>query len=547
MSHTPLPASLELPLSRLLSKLVDDLIEAEEMRELEAILEESAAARSYYRDYLATHLELTESQPINPAALVDFNFESVRTRSKFKPLLAVAAMLALAAVPLLWWASRDADLPAPDLAGPPSAVSSLPVLGVISRLDGVEWNLETRPLSGTRIGPGAVELESGRVQLDLVGGQSVTVRAPARFELLSESEMLLSSGDASLSNDSDNNNQVFIIRVPGGAVVDSGSELSIKVATDGTSDVRVFEGHATASVLGDGDRTREERLLGRGESVHLSNKLEPSSTAELDFVRPFAAGEIAASPAGDLYARRVALSKPVSWWRFERTDAEGAVPDEAGGHPLMLEGTPRLRGSGGAGFMETGSDDAKGYGMTRSGIAGLDTKSGQSIECLLYSRSEKYATALALELDAPEGSTIAKPAGVSHPPQRALIERMSRRGGGGHLHPDFGIRGMSRAPAAYYGGFNTYTEEAYLLHRWMHVVLTFDGIRMRLYFDGRLSDELAAAMPASEDRLRPIIGRLQSKSSNDFRPWVGGIDEVALYGRALGPDEVRAHFEALGD
>ena len=527
-----------------MSKLVDDLIEPEEMRELEGILENSADARGYYRDYIATHLELTESQPVNPAALVDF--EAARPRSRYKPLLAAAALVSLAGVPLVWWASRNVDSAVPDVAGGTSPASALPVLGVTSRLEGVSWNLAAPPISGTRIGPGPVELESGKVQLDMVGGQSVTIGAPARFELVSDSEMLLSSGDVSLSND---NNKVFIVRVPGGAVVDSGTELSIKVSQDGTSDVHVFQGRAIASVTGDGDRTREERVLRPGESVQISNRLEASSTAERDFLRPFSSGEIAPTPAGARYASRVSDSQPTSWWRFESIDADGSVPDEAGGHPLLLKGTPQLRGSGGAGFLENRSEDGDGYcyGTTGSGIAGLEGTTGHTIECLLYSGTEKYATAIALELDAPEDSTMVKPVGVSHAPQRALIERTGRRGARiGHLHPDFVIRGMCRAPAAYYGGYNTYTREAYLLHRWMHVALTFDGTKMRLYLDGKISDELSADMPPSDALLRPIIGRLQSKSSNDLRPWLGGIDEVALYGRALSPEEVRAHFDALG-
>lgn len=541
MSRPPLPASLEEPLSRLLSRLVDDLIDPDEMSELEAILEASASARGYYRDYLGTHLELAEDHPIELTALVDF--ESGPSRTSFRPILAAAAVVTLAGVSVLWWNSRSADLSPPELAGTVSPLSSLPVLAVTARLEGVKWNLAEPPLSGIRIGTGTVELEAGRLELDLVGGQSVTIRGPARFELLNESEMLVNSGDASLQN---HNNRIFIIRVPGGAVIDSSTELSIRVSTDGTSDVHVFEGNATASVIGDGDRTREERLLGQGDTVRISNTLQASPTVALDFIRPFAAAEIASSPAGALYASRVSLSKPLSWWRFEGTDATGAVPDEAGGHPLVIEGTPRLRGGDGTGFFETGTGAASGFGITRSGIGGLDTKNGQTIECLLYPSSEKYATALALELDAPDGGAVEKPLGVSHAPQRALIERMSRRGARiGHIHPDFGIRGMHRAPAAYYGGYNTYTEEAYLLHRWMHVVLTFDGSTIRLYFDGELSDELVAELPPSDARLRPIIGRLQSQSSNDVRPWIGGIDEVALYGRALGPDEVRSHFDAL--
>jgi hypothetical protein len=38
---------------------------------------------------------------------------------------------------------------------------------------------------------------------------------------------------------------------------------------------------------------------------------------------------------------------------------------------------------------------------------------------------------------------------------------------------------------------------------------------------------------------------VQPEPTDEHRQWVGAIDEVALYGRALNPEEIRVHFEAL--
>ena len=90
-----------------------------------------------------------------------------------------------------------------------------------------------------------------------------------------------------------------------------------------------------------------------------------------------------------------------------------------------------------------------------------------------------------------------------------------------------------------------YSRESHLLHRWIHVAVVRDETRIQLYVDGTLSDSTEASLPFLNESLRPIIGRLQPNPIDELRQWVGGIDEVALYGRALTPEEVRAHAAAL--
>jgi hypothetical protein len=115
----------------------------------------------------------------------------------------------------------------------------------------------------------------------------------------------------------------------------------------------------------------------------------------------------------------------------------------------------------------------------------------------------------------------------------------------GHVHQDFALRAMLRSPAGYEGGTNTYSNESHLMHRWVHVVFTHDGSQLRLYLDGRLSDQVPSQLTYQNASLRPIIGRLQPLAAGEVRQWHGGIDEVALYGRPLSADEVAAHAAAL--
>jgi hypothetical protein len=80
--------------------------------------------------------------------------------------------------------------------------------------------------------------------------------------------------------------------------------------------------------------------------------------------------------------------------------------------------------------------------------------------------------------------------------------------------------------------------------QWHNVVGTFDGSTVRLYVDGR---QVGTGSPDNA----PIQYGLPS--GNDFTignyPWcpdlgfAGGIDEVKVFDRALGPDEIRAGYE----
>ena len=88
--------------------------------------------------------------------------------------------------------------------------------------------------------------------------------------------------------------------------------------------------------------------------------------------------------------------------------------------------------------------------MPASGIDGLDTARGFTIEFLFNSTTEEYGTLIALELFGVDYSAAAKLYDVNHAPARAMLERMGRKGAHiRHVHPDFAIRGMLRSQAIF--------------------------------------------------------------------------------------------------
>lgn len=79
---------------------------------------------------------------------------------------------------------------------------------------------------------------------------------------------------------------------------------------------------------------------------------------------------------------------------------------------------------------------------------------------------------------------------------------------------------------------------------WAHVVFVRSGDRVKVYLNGNptpeIDEELPAVMPPGCRDLF-IGGR-----SDNFANLQGAIEEVAVYGRELTPQEVQAHFESAG-
>jgi hypothetical protein len=72
--------------------------------------------------------------------------------------------------------------------------------------------------------------------------------------------------------------------------------------------------------------------------------------------------------------------------------------------------------------------------------------------------------------------------------------------------------------------------------RWYHVAAVTDKDRVSLYLDGILQDQHAIRRPFMGTETLPVfLGATQGK--HNFLS--GLIDEIAVYNRALSPDEVK--------
>ncbi len=78
--------------------------------------------------------------------------------------------------------------------------------------------------------------------------------------------------------------------------------------------------------------------------------------------------------------------------------------------------------------------------------------------------------------------------------------------------------------------------------RWVHLAGTFDGQAMRIYVDGEECGRLERPGPINPSEARLCLGSYDPGHRSHF---MGLLDEVRLYGRALDAAEVRAQYQAL--
>ena len=71
---------------------------------------------------------------------------------------------------------------------------------------------------------------------------------------------------------------------------------------------------------------------------------------------------------------------------------------------------------------------------------------------------------------------------------------------------------------------------------WLHVVATYDGSTIKLYLDGQLEASQAASFSLATNQLALSLGA----QHDGTRPFLGGMDDVRIYNRALDAQEIAA-------
>jgi hypothetical protein len=232
------------------------------------------------------------------------------------------------------------------------------------------------------------------------------------------------------------------------------------------------------------------------------------------------------------YVAAIKKAQPLGYWRFER-DNWPAVPNTMG---------PRLacHVEGSLGRSVYQNNQAVEFGVTDQGgeiISSdvIDDSIHDSYSVEFWMKPSHYHVGAVVSLvgePATPGAVV---------PHGMLVEL----GGTGRIptanqHPGC-VRFLHRNPPGRNTNLGTscFSETPYTLRKWQHVVATKDGPKMRLYVNGELvaEGEDPSELPSG---LRLLVGKLYPGSGD--RPFIGQLDELALYNRALKPDEIGTHY-----
>ncbi len=218
--------------------------------------------------------------------------------------------------------------------------------------------------------------------------------------------------------------------------------------------------------------------------------------------------------SGD-YAEIIAGDEPDSWWRLEEGDGT-VIEDSVDGSGTGSTRGEVARGSAGAVPGSTGLELSGGYGEVPLDHVGSPTG---ELTVEAWVRTDRAAS----------GDGIGVVEKYEGPAYNGFLLRLD-----GLSRPTFGLLD-ARSAAIVTGRTALGTGE------WHHLVGTFDGTTMIVYADG-------VEVGRQQTSIRPgqsaISVKLGARGDDRARRLHGGLDEVALYDRALSATEVAAHFLA---
>jgi hypothetical protein len=546
--------------SDLLDRLRDGALTEEERAELERTLLSSPTARAEFWDHARFHGLLERwgqeewgrrmaegrADTADPADGRPARTFRGRARLAAGALAAAAALAAGLAVAFLWTPNRPTDPATP--AGPvgpaePHATAEQPTddgpgpAAMLVSAVGAEWagDAGERPAPGAVLMPDArLRLSAGVAQVEFCGGARVIVQGPADVRLVSPHEVHCSRGR--LTAHVPPPARGFRAAAPGLSLTDLGTEFGLSVPDAGPAEVHVFTGSVDAEPETPPGQRRPAVRLTAGRAVRAGDDgLRPIAADRAAFVGE---PEFAALASGDRQRRRevwrtaaAALDRdPAALAHFALDDEDArdrTVPDRVAAAKGDSAGA-----AGSAGIVGCGRVEGRFPGSRAVEFRGpgdrlrLDIPARpRALTLLAWVRVDALPNAhqALLAPDATAEGTVRW--GVSNRGELRLA--IARRLG----RPEFDWEVVISPPVV--------TPER--LGRWMMLAVTFDGRSVRHYVDGEPVKTGQSFDPGSLSIGPADAGNGRSATPRFLR---GRMDELAVLGRAMTPQEIRNLYDA---
>jgi hypothetical protein len=262
-------------------------------------------------------------------------------------------------------------------------------------------------------------------------------------------------------------------------------------------------------------------LLQPERSISEESRFTPQVSMATDF--------LAVTPE---YVRTIAAARPVAYWRFEQAP-QGGVPNEMGSaYRGLVKGQVGWAGPEGNRAVELGLSAMP--GSIRASESWDAVLAGDfSIELWMKPSHHHLGSMVGFvgEFDPAlrrnRHGILLEACGPSNPWLRVNQVRFLHR---------------SELTADPSDGVSCFSGKPYEPRRWQHLVAERDGDKLLLYVDGELAHEAVDGSPTPRG-LQLVIGQLYTETVERF--FIGQLDEVAIYDRALSSEEAARHSRLL--
>ena len=355
----------------------------------------------------------------------------------------------------------------------------------------------------------------------------------------------------------DSKNVPYVLGTPLGQVFISGSASVGIVAASQDVTVHAFAGEVDFELLWPSEADEDRFRVSAGSSLRLAVDKSGALTIhrgeanQLCFVVnvPMAGSRLAIS---DDYVTAVRRASPLAYWRFE-SDNDGVVRNEIEDRlHLRIHGKVGWRDYVGNRAIEFGSGQNSGKLYSDDALDSAISKEF-SLEAWVKSSHIHTASVISLanwstqETELPRHLAMLELRGPAGPFLRDGPDELQRSPMHPRLYPER-TRFLYRSPPGSDGNIGTsaYSKESYVTRQWQHLVGIRQGHDVRLYLNGK---RIATAEDHSEptfEKMKILIGQLHPPVGGlprDRRAFVGELDEVAIYGRALSDAEIKEHFD----
>ena len=244
---------------QLMEALRDGTIEDAQVARLDQLLAEHPEAVEYFVDRAWLRAEL-DAKLGGQAPLM---LPVPRSRSSRRLAFGLAAAAVLVVVILLALFTKRAETPGLSYEG----------CAVLTKALETRWE-GSGPAVGSVLPKGRLAFESGVIQVEFFSGARVILEGPADFELVSSNEGYCRHGK--LRAFVPPQAQGFTIRTADLKLVDRGTEFGLRLDRSGDAEVHVFQGRVEIHSQG----SRSDLSVGRALHIDPAGKLRPIEAAE---------------------------------------------------------------------------------------------------------------------------------------------------------------------------------------------------------------------------------------------------------------------------